>query len=299
MDETKFIWMDGKLVPWKDAKVHVLTHTLHYGMGAFEGIRFYKTDKGPAVFRLKEHIERLMKGAKICFMEVPFSEQEIVDATLKTVRKNEVEGGYIRPIIYYGYGKMGLDPHGAPVNVSIACWPWGSYLGEEAVKVKTSSFIRLHPKSTHAEAKIDGHYVNSIFASVEAKKAGYNEAILLDYQGNIAEGPGENLFIVKEGKIYTPPLGNVLPGITRDSVTKIAKDEGYEVIEKTLKKEDVYNADEAFFTGTAAEVTVIASLDDHELPNVPGPVTEKLKKIYLDAVHGKIPKYDSWLSYIN
>jgi len=298
MDETEFIWMDGKLVKWQDAKVHVLTHTLHYGLGVFEGVRFYETDKGPAVFRLKDHTKRLFNGAKEAMMEVPYTEQQINEATLETIRENNVKAGYIRPLIFYGYGKMGLDPHGAPVNVSIAVWPWGSYLGESAVQVKTSEFIRLHPKSTHAECKFCGHYVNSIFASCEAKEHGYQEAILLDYQGNIAEGPGENLFIIKNCIIYTPPLGNVLPGITRDSITTIAKDEGYAVEEKTLTKEDVYQADEAFFTGTAAEVTPIASLDGKKIGAVsPGPITKKLKEVYMDAVHGKLEKYQDWLSY--
>lgn len=296
MEETKYIWMDGKLVDWKDAKIHLLSHTLHYGMGVFEGIRFYKTSKGPAVFRLKEHIDRLFNGAATCFMNVPFSKQEIIDAVIETVSKNEVDSGYIRPIIYYGYGKMGLDPNGADVNVSIAVWPWGSYLGEEAVKVKTSSFIRIHPKSTHAEAKICGHYVNSIFASLEAKDKGYQEALLLDYSGNVSEGPGENLFIVKDGKIYTPPLGNVLPGITRDSIMTIAKDLGIRVSEKVLGVDDVYEADEAFFSGTAAEVTPIGSLDDKEIKT--GQITMKIRDTFMDTVHGKNPKYEKWLSYV-
>lgn len=300
MDETKYIWMDGKLVDWKDAKVHVLSHTLHYGLGVFEGIRFYETDKGPAVFRLKDHIKRLFDGAKCTFMKVPYTEEEINEAVLETVRKNEIKAGYIRPIFFYGYGKMGLDPHGVPVNVSIAVWPWGAYLGEEAVKVKTSSFIRMHPKSTHTECKICGHYVNSIFASLEAKEKGYQEALLLDYEGYCAEGPGENLFIVKDGKLLTPELGNILPGITRRSIIEIAKNEGIEVEETKLKLEDVYNADEAFFTGTAAEVTAIKSVDDKKIgKQSPGPVTEKLKGLFLDIVKGKNEKYKDWLSYVD
>lgn len=300
MEETKFIWMDGKLVPWKEAKIHVLTHTLHYGLGVFEGVRFYKTDKGPAVFRLQEHTDRLYKSAETAFMKVPYTKEEFNKAILKTIKENKIDAGYIRPIIFYGYGKMGLDPAGAAINCVIAVWPWGSYLGEEAVKVKTSSYMRIHPRSTHADAKICGHYVNSIFASLEAKKEGYQEALLLDYKGNIAEGPGENLFIVKDGKLLTPPLGNVLPGITRKSIMQIAKDEGIKVEEKILTKEDVYNADEAFFTGTAAEVTPIASLDGKKIGKAaPGPVTSRLKTIFLDAVHGKNKKYASWLSYVD
>ncbi|MFH1396883.1 MAG: branched-chain amino acid transaminase [archaeon] len=300
MEETKFIWMDGKLVPWKEAKVHVLTHTLHYGLGIFEGVRFYKTDKGPAVFRLKDHTTRLFNGAKTAFMDVPYTEVEINDAILKTIKENKIDAGYIRPIFFYGYGKMGLDPAGADLNCVIAVWPWGSYLGEEAVKVKTSSYIRIHPKSTHADTKICGHYVNSIFASLEAKKEGYQEALLLDYENHVSEGPGENLFILKNGKLITPSLGNVLPGITRKSIIQIAKDEGIEIEEKILKLEDVYNADEAFYTGTAAEVTSIASLDDKKIgKKAPGPITTKIKTIFLDAVKGKNKKYEDWLSYVN
>lgn len=300
MDETKYIWMDGKLARWEDAKIHVLTHTLHYGMGVFEGIRFYNTHKGPAVFKLKEHVKRMMDGAKVAFMKVPFTDDEIAKGILDTVRENGISEGYIRPIIYYGYGKMGLDPHGAPVNVAIAVWPWGAYLGDDAVRVKTSRFIRLHPNSTYSETKICGHYVNSIFASCEAKEKGYHEALLLDYMGNIAEGPGENLFIVKDGKLSTPKLGNILHGITRKSIIDMAKNEGMEVKETDLTLEDVYNADEAFFTGTAAEVTAIDSLDDKKIGEIaPGPVTSRLKELFTDIVHGKNEKYHKWLAFVN
>ena len=299
MDKTEFIWMDGKFVKWDDAKIHVLTHTTHYGLGVFEGIRFYKTAEGPAIFRLKEHMHRLYKGAKTAFMKVPFSQEVYTEAVRETVRKNKIEAGYIRPLFIYGYGKMGLDPHGAPVNCSISCWPWGSYLGEEAVKVKISSFIRIHPQSTHADAKICGHYVNSIFASCEAKAAGYQESLLLDYKGNVAEGPGENFYIVKDGKIITPPLGNVLPGITRMSLLQLAKDNGIKVEERLFKPAEVYSADEAFYTGTAAEVTVIQSVDGKEIgSSAPGPITSKLKEQFLDIVHGKLPKYRAWLDYV-
>ena len=299
MEEVDKIWMDGKLVPWKDAKIHVLSHTLHYGLGVFEGIRFYETPKGPAVFRLKAHVDRLFDGAKKSFMKVPYSKEEISKAILETIKVNGTKAGYIRPIFFYGYGKMGLDPHGAPVNASIAIWPWGSYLGDEAVKVKTSSFMRIHPKTTHAASKICGHYVNSIFASCEAKAEGYQEALLLDYEGNIAEGPGENFFIIKDGKLLTPKLGNILEGITRKSIIQLAKDEGIEVEETTLTPEDMKNADEAFFTGTAAEVSPIASLDDKQIgEKAPGPITAKIKEKFLDIVHGKNPKYEDWLSYV-
>jgi len=298
MDETEFIWMDGKLVPWKESKIHVLCHTMHYGMGAFEGIRFYKTEKGPAIFRLKDHMDRLMAGAKTCFLDVPFSQEELTEAVVLTVKKNKIDAGYIRPIIYFGYGKMGLPPTGSPVNVAIAVWPWGSYLGDKPVKVKISNFIRLHPKSTHTEAKICGHYVNSIFATMEVKKQGYDEAILLDHDGNVAEGPGENIFIVKDGKLLTPTFGNILPGITRKSIIEIAKDEGIKVVETTIKPKDLYSADEAFYTGTAAEVSSIGSVDDNKLGEAPGPITTKLKKIFTDAFHGKVEKYEKWLSYV-
>jgi branched-chain amino acid aminotransferase len=299
LDETKYIWMNGKLVDWKDAKIHILTHTLHYGLGVFEGVRFYETPKGPAVFRLKDHTKRLFDGAKKSFMEVPYTEEQINEAILKTIKENGVKAGYIRPIFFYGYGKMGLDPHGAPVECSIAVWPWGSYLGEEAVKVKTSSFMRIHPRTTHAECKICGHYVNSIFASCEAKAEGYQEALLLDYQGNIAEGPGENLFIIKDGKIRTPKLGNILHGITRRSIMQLAKDEGIEVEEAVLTLEDFKSADEAFFTGTAAEVSPIASIDGKQIGDgKAGTITSKLKEKFLDIVHGKNPKYEDWLSYV-
>jgi branched-chain amino acid aminotransferase len=297
MEETEFIWMDGKLVKWKDAKIHVLTHTLHYGMGVFEGIRFYDTKKGPAIFRLQDHTRRLMNGAAKCFMKVPFTEDEINKAIVETVKANDIKSGYIRPLIYFGYGKMGLDPHGAPVNVSIACWPWGKYLGDEAVKVKTSKFMRIHPETTHAEAKITGHYVNSIFAGCEVKEQGYDEALLLDYKGNVAEGPGENLFIIRKGKMHTPRIGNILHGITRKSVIDIAIDMGILVEEYDLKLNDIYEADEAFFTGTAAEVSPIASIDNKKY-KAPGQITERIRTKFMDIVTGKEPKYDAWLTYV-
>lgn len=300
MEETEFIWMDGKLVPWKEAKIHVLTHTLHYGAGAFEGIRFYKTEKGPAVFRLKEHIDRLYYSANTLKMKIPFSKEKFIKAVKETIKVNKVSAGYIRPICFFGYGKMGLNPAGAPINCAIAVWPWGKYLGEGAVKVKTSTYLRIHPKSTHSDAKICGNYANSIFASVEVKDAGYDEALLLDYKGNVAEGPGENIFIIKDDKLLTPPLGTILKGITRASIIQLAKDSGIEVEEKTLTLEDIYNADEAFFSGTAAEVTSIKQLDDKVIGDGEiGPITAKLKDIFMDIVHGKNKKYKDWLSYVN
>ena len=297
MDETKKIWMDGKLIDWKDAKTHVLTHSLHYGGGVFEGIRFYKTDKGTAVFRLKEHVERLFKSAESVEMAIPFTQEEIFSAIVKTVKVNAVEYGYIRPIAFFGYGKMGLNPKGAPVNVAIACWPWGAYLGDEAVKVKTSSYMRIHPKSTKADAKICGHYVNSILASIEAKNAGFEEAILLDYQGNVAEGPGENIFMVKGGKLITPALGNILPGITRSSVFSIARDIGIAVEERKITPQELKGADELFFTGTAAEVSPIGKLDDKTIGNgTIGPITAKIKQEFFSRIKKAEPS--GWFALV-
>ena len=299
MNETEYIWMNGSLVPWRDAKIHVLTHTLHYGGGVFEGIRCYNTERGTAIFRLKDHTERFFSGAKTLRMKVPYSKDEINEAIKKTVRKNRVNEGYIRPLIYYGYGKMGLNPKGASINIAIAVWPWGAYLGEDAVNVKIPDIIRIHPQTTDTGAKITGNYANSILASLEIRDAGYDEALLLNYRGNIAEGPGENFFIVKDSKLFTPPSGNVLSGITRDSIIKIAGDEGMEVEERVLTPSDVKDADEAFFTGTAAEITSIRTIDDVVIGdgNI-GPITHKLRSIYLDTVRGKIERYREWLDLV-
>ena len=298
MLETKLIWMDGKIVPWGNATVHVLTHSLHYGSAVFEGIRFYETGDGPAVFRLKDHTTRFFYSANTISMQIPFSEDEINSAIIETVRVNEISTGYIRPLAYFGYGKMGLRPTGAPVNLSIAVWPWDSYLGANPIKVKTSPYMRIHPKTTSMEAKISGNYVNSTFAGVDAVSSGYQEALLLDFEGNVAEGPGENIFIVKNNILYTPPAGKILTGITRKSLMTIAKDLGYSVQEKQLNIEDVSDADEAFFSGTAAEVTPIASLDDHPMKYPTGPITKKLRDTYLSTVKGKNEKYKSWLTIV-
>ena len=298
MLETKYIWMDGKLTEWKDAKVHVLTHSLHYGSGVFEGIRYYSTDNGSAVFRLSDHISRFFNSANVINMQIPFSEEEIVAAVIETVKINEIKAGYIRPIAFFGYGKMGLKTEGAPVNVSKAVWPWETYLGANPVKIKTSSFIRIHQKSSSTESKITGNYINSILASVEATSSGYDEALLLDFAGKIAEGPGENIFIVRNGALYTPPIGNILPGITRDTVITLAGDADYEVHETPLTLEDIYDADEAFFTGTAAEIASIAEVDDVALKNSNGTVTNKIRESYLDVVKGKNGDYENWLSFV-
>ncbi|MFH0848024.1 MAG: branched-chain amino acid transaminase [archaeon] len=299
MEETEYIWMDGDFVPWKEARVHVLSHTLHYGMGVFEGIRFYETEKGPAIFRLQDHTTRLFSGARDAFLEIPYSQEEINQAIIYTVRKNQIKSGYVRPLAFFGYGKMGLNPRGAPTNVAIAVWPWGAYLGDGEVRVKTSHFMRIHPASTLVEAKICGHYVNSIFASCEAKDSGYDEALLLDDRGYVAEGPGENIFIIKNESLLTPTVRSILQGITRKSVMEIAVNENLDVQEKDLKVQDVYDANEAFFTGTAAEITAITSVDDNVIGNgTIGPITRQLKNVFMNATHGRDERYRDWLTIV-
>jgi len=304
-EKTTSIWMNGKLIPWDDAKIHILTHTLHYGSGAFEGMRFYKTKEGSAIFRLREHVGRLFKSFSVFKTIIPFSNIQIEQAIIQTVKDNleDCKGqGYIRPIVFHGhsgYSTMGLDPTKSPVNIAIVVWPWGTLFGEKPVKVKISPYIRLHPKSVKVDAKICGYYVNSILASLEAKESGFDEAVLLDYKGNVAEGPGENIFIVKNKKILTPPLGNILPGITRDSIITIARDLGYTVEEKNLSVEELLDADEVFFSGTAAEVHPIAQVNDKIISKgKPGKITEKIKNTFLDIVKGKNEKYKEWLAYV-
>ncbi len=298
MIKAKKVWMDDKFVDFKKARIHVLTHTFHYGDGVFEGIRFYKTKKGPAIFRLKDHIDRLFYSAKSMGMKIPYSKEHIIKTIIKLLKVNKLKQGYIRPLVYRGFG-MGLHPKTIPVKVLIAAWPWGSYLGERAVKVKISKVIRLHPKSTDSIAKISGGYYNSVLASIDATNSGYQEALLLDYQGNIAEGPGENFFIVKNKVIKTPSKSNILPGITRDSIIRIARDYRYRVKECILKPNDVYNADEAFFTGTAAEISAIGQIDKHKISNGKvGSVSKELHNLFLDVVHGRNKKYEKWLTYV-
>jgi branched-chain amino acid aminotransferase len=292
--------MDGKFLQWDDAKIHVLTHSLHYGGGVFEGIRFYEAENGKsAIFRLDEHIERLLFSAKTLEMDIPYSKDELKKIIIEIIKVNNIKSGYIRPIIFYGYGKMGLNPKGAQLNICIAVWPWGSYLGEDLVKVKTSSFMRIHPKTSETRAKITGHYSNSIMASLEAHREGYDEALLLDYEGNVAEGPGENIFIVKNGELHTPPEGNILVGITRSSVKRIASDNQIPLNEVTITLDELKSADEAFFTGTAAEVTGIRIVDDSTIGDGKfGAITELIKNIYTDVIHGKIDTYKEWLTYV-
>jgi len=302
LTETDKIWMNGKLVDWKDANIHILTHALHYGSGVFEGIRCYKTSKGPAVFRLVDHMQRLHKSAKLHFMEIPYSVDELVEATKETVRVNKLDACYIRPIAYRGYGEMGLNPMKVPVDVSIAVWPWGTYLGEDGLKngirAKIASIQRITPNTLPPNAKTTGQYANSILAKLEALNSGYEEAILLDYRGFVSEGPGENIFIVKDGVIYTPPShASILTGITRESIMTLAKDQGLEVRETDLTRSDLFLADEAFFTGTAAEVTPIREIDKYYIGK-PGDITKKLQTKFFEITKGRDQQYDSWLDLV-
>jgi branched-chain amino acid aminotransferase len=300
MEATQYIWMNGDFVAWENAKVHVLTHALHYGDSVFEGIRTYKTDRGGAVFRLREHMERLHYSAGVLHMNLPYSVEQLMDATTELLRRNNLHQGYIRPLAFYGYGVMGLNPRNAPVEVMIACWPWGAYLPIEAADIKTSSYIRIHPSSTRADAKIGGHYVNSILAVLEIKGTKYHEALFLNSEGYIAEGPGENFFIVKGKELITPPLGPILAGITRSTMIEIARDNGYVVTERPIRLDEVFSADEAFFTGTAAELTPIATLDDRAFSGpAPGPTSLFLKQCYLDVVYGRASKYEKFLTYLD
>ena len=302
IEKTQQIWMDGALVPWDEAKVHVLTHSLHYGSGVFEGIRAYSTADGPAVFRLKDHIKRLFDSAHLFLMDIPYSPAEIVEACKETVRVNGLDSCYVRPIAFLGYGEIGLNPLPCPVNVSIAVWPWGSYLGEDSlnagVRMMVSSWRRMDPNVNPVAAKGTGIYINSSLAKIEAIKSGYDEAILLNTQGFVSECTGENIFLVKDGVLITPTLASgALAGITRDSVMTIARDLGYEVREEHLLRHDLYLADEAFLTGTAAEVVPIRSVDDREIGNR-GNITRTLQETYFAAVRGEVERYKDWLEYV-
>ena len=298
------IWMDGKMVEWRDAKIHVLTHTLHYGCGAFEGVRAYKTDKGTAIFRLREHTERLFNSAKILRMPMPFKLDELMQAQIDVIKANNLESGYLRPLIWLGSEKMGVSPKGAKVHAMVAAWPWGAYLGEDGmnrgIRVKTSSFTRHHVNITMTQAKAVSNYTNSILANLEATEDGYDEALLLDTAGFVSEGSGENVFVVKEGVVYTPDLSaGALNGITRKTVTAICKDLGLELKEKRITRDEIYIADEAFFTGTAAEVTPIRELDRVQIgEGTRGPITEKIQSAYFDIVYGRNAKYADWLTLV-
>ena len=299
--KTKKIWMDGNFIDWDDASVHVLTHTLHYGLGVFEGIRCYETETGPAIFRLDEHIERLFNSGRIFLMNIPYSKKDIKNAVIETVKVNRIKECYIRPIVYIGYGAMGLYAPQNPINVSIAVWPWGAYLGEKGLKngirVKTSSFITNHVNSNMSRGKVCGYYVNSQLAKNEAVTCGYDEALLLDTEGYVSEGSGENVFIVRKGILKTTPLTSILEGITRESVIEIANDEGIKVIEERFTRDELYIADEAFFTGTAAEVTPIRMVDGRNIgTGRPGKMTKRVQSLFFDIVKGKNKKYESWLT---
>ena len=298
------IWMDGRLVNWGDANVHVLTHTLHYGVGAFEGIRCYKTAAGPAIFRLDEHVDRLFASAHILQIAIPYTREQIVDAIKETVRINRLESCYIRPIVFIGYGSMGLYVEDNPISVAVAVWDWGAYLGDEGlekgIRAKISSFTRHHVNISMTRAKVPGYYVNSILAKKEVKAAGYDEAILLDPDGYVAEGSGENIFITRKGVLKTTPLTSILAGITRESIIKIAGDMGITVVEERFSRDDLYIADEAFLTGTAAELTPLREVDNRVIGSGrPGPVTKKLQDAFFAIVHGKDSRYKEWLTAVN
>jgi branched-chain amino acid aminotransferase len=295
------IWKDGHMVDWRDATLHVLTHSLHYGMAVFEGIRAYNTPNGTVIFRLREHTQRLLNSAKIFQIKVPFDIDTLMSAQKDVVRANKLESCYLRPLVWIGSEKMGVSARGNTIHVAIAAWPWGAYLGEEGlakgIRVKTSSFTRHHVNVSMVRAKASGYYINSILANQEVTADGYDEALLLDTEGYVSEGAGENVFIVKSGKIYTPDLASCLDGITRDSVVTLARDMGIEVIEKRITRDEVYCADEAFFTGTAAEVTPIRELDGRTIgEGSRGPVTEKLQSMFFDVVGGKADQYRHWLT---
>jgi branched-chain amino acid aminotransferase len=297
------IWKDGKLIDWRDATIHVLTHSLHYGMGVFEGVRAYKTDKGTAIFRLREHTERLFNSAKIFQLQIPFDQETVMQAQLQVVRENKLESCYLRPLVWIGDEKLGISAKGNKIHIAIAAWPWGAYLGEDGlnkgIRVKTSSFTRHHVNVSMVRAKASGYYINSILANQEALADGYDEALLLDTDGYVSEGSGENVFIVKNGKIYTPDLASCLDGITRDAVVTIAHDLGFEVIQKRITRDEVYCCDEAFFTGTAAEVTPIRELDNRQIGDGKrGPITTKLQALFFDAVAGRAPQYSHWLTIV-
>jgi branched-chain amino acid aminotransferase len=303
MNEADFIWMNGELVRWQDAKIHVLTHALHYGSGVFEGIRAYETDEGTAVFRLPEHLERLALSAELYYIDMPYSLGRLREATHELIRVNKLRSCYIRPIVFRGYGEMGLFPLNAPVDVVIAVWSWGAYLGEEGkrsgIRCKVSSWRRMSPGSFIPQAKACGQYLNSILAKLETAKAGYEEAILLDEHGNVCEGSGENVFVVRDGVIATPAsTASILDGITRRSVIQIADDLGFEVVERNIARGELYQAEELFLTGTAAEVVPIREVDDHSL-GAPGEITRAIQARFFDAISGKRQEYLEWLDFVD
>ncbi len=300
--KAKYIWMNGEFLKWDEAKVHVLTHALHYGSGVFEGIRAYSTKKGTAVFRLRDHIKRFFKSAKIYLMDIPYTLDELVEVTKELIRKNELESCYIRPIAFRGYGEMGLFPLKCPIDVAIAAWTWGAYLGEEGIKngirVKISSFRRIDPNTLPPAAKATGQYINSILAKVEAVTDGYDEAILLDTRGVVSEGSGENIFLVRDGKLITPTTSaSILEGITRHSILTLAHEMEIEVVERDIVRSDLYCADEAFLTGTAAEMVPIREVDNRPIGK-PGPITRKLQEAFYAIIRGEDSNHEEWLEYV-
>ncbi|AJD46871.1 branched-chain amino acid aminotransferase [Isoalcanivorax pacificus W11-5] len=300
-DRDGFIWLDGEMVPWREARVHVLTHTLHYGMGVFEGVRAYETADGPAIFRLQEHTDRLFRSAHIMQMKIPFTKEQVNQAQVDVVRENKLPHAYLRPMAFYGSEGMGLRASNLQVHLVVAAWEWPAYMSPEAlelgIKVRTSSYTRHHVNIAMCKAKANGNYINSMLSLSEALSGGADEALLLDPEGYVAEGSGENIFIVRDGVIYTPDLTSCLDGITRKTLFTLAADQGYEVREKRITRDEVYIADEAFFTGTAAEITPIRELDGRIIgEGRRGPVTEKLQAIYFDLVRGKVPQYAEWLT---
>ena len=302
-DKDGVIWLDGEMVPWREAKVHVLTHTLHYGMGVFEGVRAYATDQGAAIFRLHDHTHRLYRSAKIVGMPIPFDKDTLNEAQKRVLRDNKLDSAYIRPMCFYGSEGMGIRADNLRTHVMIAAWQWGAYLGadnmKKGIRIKTSSFTRHHINIAMCKAKVNGNYINSMLALQEAVQCGYDEALLLDANGFVAEGSGENFFMVRDGVLYTPSLTSVLEGITRETVMVLAKDNGLTVVEKAITRDEVYVADEAFFTGTAAEVTPIRELDGRIIGDGHrGPITERLQNMYFDQVYGRNHLYKNWNVYI-
>jgi len=304
LEPADLIWMNGEFVAWDDAKVHVLTHGLHYGTGVFEGIRAYDTERGPAIFRMAEHLDRLRRSADLYYMPLPYSVEEIRAATHELIRRNGFGSCYIRPLAYRGYGQMGLFPLDAPTDVVVAAWKWGSYLGEEGkrrgIRAKVSSWRRISSDSLIPHAKASGQYLNSVLAKIESHKAGYEEAILLDSHGFVCEGSGENVFVVRDGRILTPPqTAGILDGINRGSILRIARDTGIEVVERDLARAELYMADEVFMSGTAAELVPVREIDDHPIAaGEPGPVTRELQRIFEDALHGRDERYAEWLDVV-
>ncbi|HEX4483360.1 MAG TPA: branched-chain amino acid transaminase [Solirubrobacteraceae bacterium] len=305
MEPTDLIWMNGEFVAWEDAKVHVLTHGLHYGTGVFEGVRCYDTPRGPAVFRNADHVDRLFRSAELYYMEIPFSAEQLRAATLELVARNGMDSCYVRPIVYRGYGSMGLNPLDSTVDVAISCWEWASYLGEEGkrdgVRAKVSSWRRISADSLIPHAKASGQYLNSVLAKVDSVKSGYDEAILLDDAGHVCEGTGENIYIVRDGEIVTPGQHNgILDGITRRSVIQIARDLGYKVVERNIARAEMYLAEEVFLSGTAAEIVPVREVDDHPIgAGKPGEITRVLQSTFDDVIHGRSERYREWLDFVN